>query len=45
MEERQKMGCETQTQETQDTYSNLKIESNYRRGAKRKRRRGAKNEE
>lgn len=27
--EKRKMGCETQTQET-DTYSCLKIESNYR---------------
>lgn len=35
---------DTNTRDT-DTYSSLKIESNYRQGAKRKMRRGEKNEE
>lgn len=35
---------DTNTRDT-DTYSDLKIESNYRQGAKRKMRRGEKNEE
>lgn len=45
MEERQKNGVRDTNTRDIDTYSSLKIESNYRQGAKRKMRREGGNEE